>query len=196
MTTPVVKPNVVFVLGGPGSGKGTQSANIVRDFGYVHLSAGDLLRAEMNSGSKDGAMISQMIKNGEIVPSSVTVNLLKNAIFSSKSLNFLVDGFPRNQENNNSWLTQMSTLVNTRFVLFFDCPEEVMTNRLLKRGESSGRSDDNIESIKKRFNTFKVQTMEVIDLYKKDDKVRIINSDRDESSVYNDVKSLFQSLNF
>ncbi|KAK5578425.1 hypothetical protein RB653_008096 [Dictyostelium firmibasis] len=190
------KPNVVFVLGGPGSGKGTQCANIVKDFGWVHLSAGDLLRQEQQSGSKDGEMIATMIKNGEIVPSIVTVKLLKNAIDANQGKNFLVDGFPRNEENNNSWEENMKDFVDTRFVLFFDCPEEVMTQRLLKRGESSGRSDDNMESIKKRFNTFNVQTKLVIDHYNKFDKVRIIQANRDVNEVYNDVEKLFKSMGF
>ncbi|EFA78190.1 UMP-CMP kinase [Heterostelium album PN500] len=189
------KPIVVFVLGGPGSGKGTQCANIVRDFGYVHLSAGDLLRAEQASGSEYGEMIATMIKNGEIVPSIVTVNLLKKAILSDTTKNYLVDGFPRNEENNNSWVDTMKDLVDTKFVLFFDCPEEVMTERLLGRGLSSGRTDDNLESIKKRFNTFNTQTKFVVDLYSKENKVKIVNSNRAVDLVYTDVKSIFGSIN-
>jgi len=186
------KPAVVFVLGGPGSGKGTQCANIVRDYGFVHLSAGDLLRTEINSGSKNGDMISTMIKNGEIVPSIVTVDLLKTAINSHPKKNFLVDGFPRNEENNKSWEDNMKNVVDTKFVLFFECPESVMTDRLLKRGESSGRTDDNLESIKKRFNTFNIQTMAVIDHYSKQNKVEKINSNRHPDEVYTDVKSVFK----
>ncbi|KAF3445323.1 hypothetical protein FNV43_RR10499 [Rhamnella rubrinervis] len=67
------KPTVVFVLGGPGSGKGTQCANIVQHFGFTHLSAGDLLRAEIKSGSENGTMIQNMIKEGKIVPSETQI---------------------------------------------------------------------------------------------------------------------------
>ncbi|KAL0856218.1 hypothetical protein Bca101_061371 [Brassica carinata] len=74
------KPTVIFVLGGPGSGKGTQCAYIVEHFGYTHLSAGDLLRAEIKSGSENGTMIQNMIKEGKIVPSEVTIKLLQKAI--------------------------------------------------------------------------------------------------------------------
>jgi UMP-CMP kinase len=84
---------------------------------------------------------------------------------------FLIDGFPRNEENNSSWHREMNGKANVAFVLFFDCPEEVMQQRLLKRGESSGRTDDNIESIKKRFKTFNDQTMPVINAYSKENKV-------------------------
>lgn len=102
------KPTVVFVLGGPGSGKGTQCANIVKQFNFVHLSAGDLLRAERDSGSKHGEMINNMIKAGQIVPSEVTVSLLENAMNQSKQKKFLIDGFPRNQENNDKWQAQVT----------------------------------------------------------------------------------------
>lgn len=92
-------PMVVFVLGGPGAGKGTQCANLVRDYGYTHLSAGDLLREHIKSGSKEGNMVADMIKNGQIVPSEVTVGLLADAMLAAKNDKFLIDGFPRNAEN-------------------------------------------------------------------------------------------------
>ena len=113
-----MKPFVVFVLGGPGSGKGTQSARLVSEYGFVHLSAGDLLREEVASGSKNGDMIANMIKNGEIVPSVVTVNLLKGAIEKSGKDKFLVDGFPRNEENNQSWEDTVCTLLPSPPLLF------------------------------------------------------------------------------
>ncbi|EGG23566.1 UMP-CMP kinase [Cavenderia fasciculata] len=188
------KPGVVFVLGGPGSGKGTQCAKIVQEFGYVHLSAGDLLREEQASGSKNGDMIATMIKNGEIVPSVVTVNLLKDRILRDPSKNYLVDGFPRNEENNNSWTDNMKDIVDTKFVLFFDCPEQVMTERLLGRGVSSGRTDDNLESIKKRFVTFNNQTKLVVDYYGKQSRVKIVDSNRHVDQVFDDVKKIFSSL--
>jgi len=182
------KPRVVFVLGGPGSGKGTQCARIVSEFGYVHLSAGDLLRAEVNSGSSDGEMISEFIRNGQIVPSKVTVALLRKAMERSSVKKFLVDGFPRNHENNQSWEINMGNYADTRLVLFFECPEEVMLQRLLNRGESSGRTDDNIESIKKRFVTFKEQTIPVVEYYQEKGIVAKINSNQGPDEVYAVIK--------
>ena len=81
--------------GGPGSGKGTQCANIVRDYGFVHLSAGDLLREEVASGSEEGKEIDAMMKEGKIVPQEVTIRLLKKAMAKASSKKFLIDGFPR-----------------------------------------------------------------------------------------------------
>eukprot|EP00884_Botryococcus_braunii_P008514 jgi/Botrbrau1/17664/Bobra.0166s0090.1 len=111
---------VVFVLGGPGSGKGTQCAKLVKDFDIAHLSAGDLLRAHMTSGSPEGQMVADMIKQGQIVPSHVTISLLEKAMLASGRSLFLIDGFPRNEENRAAFEKQ--TGIEPQFVLFFDCP--------------------------------------------------------------------------
>ncbi|KAF9428475.1 hypothetical protein BGZ94_002266 [Podila epigama] len=90
---------VIFVLGGPGAGKGTQCANLVRDFGFVHLSAGDLLRAEQERpGSQYGELIKTYIKEGKIVPMEVTIALLENEMLASGQTRFLIDGFPRKMD--------------------------------------------------------------------------------------------------
>jgi UMP-CMP kinase len=189
---PSDRPKVAFVLGGPGAGKGTVCARLVADFGLVHLSAGDLLRAERASGSAQAEMINTMIKEGKIVPSEVTVGLLERAMDNSPTKKFLIDGFPRNFENNEAWEKQVQPKCDLAFILFLDCPEEVMESRLLKRGETSGREDDNLESIKKRFHTYVEQTMPVLEYYEKLGKVRRIAADRTPEEVYNDVAELFK----
>lgn len=181
---------VVFVLGGPGAGKGTQCANIVTDFGFEHLSAGDLLRAHMKSGSPDGNMVAEMIKQGQIVPSEVTVNLLLDAMKASGKDKFLIDGFPRNKENRDAW--EKTAGYDCDFVLFFDCPEDVMEKRLLGRNE--GRTDDNIETIKKRFKTFIESSMPVIDYYKNLNKVRSVVADQAPEEVYKVTKDFFKDF--
>ena len=87
--------NIIFVLGGPGSGKGTQCERIVADFGFDHFSAGDLLRAEVTSGSEVGIMCANLMKEGKLVPASVTMGLLRKSIEASTASAILVDGFPR-----------------------------------------------------------------------------------------------------
>jgi UMP-CMP kinase len=180
-------PTVVFVLGGPGAGKGTQCANIVRDFGFTHLSAGDLLRAHMKSGSADGNMVAEMIKQGQIVPSEVTVNLLLGAMKDSGKSTFLIDGFPRNKENRDAW--ERTAGYDCDFVLFFDCPEDVMLQRLLGRNE--GRTDDNVETIKKRFKTFQESSMPVVQYYEGLGKVRSVAATASPEAVYADTEGHF-----
>lgn len=186
--------SVIFVLGGPGAGKGTQCAKLVEDYQFVHLSAGDLLRAERNrKGSKYGEMISHYIKEGLIVPQEVTVELLKQAIgenFKNGKTKFLVDGFPRKMDQA---LTFEEQIVPSKFTLFFDCPERVMLERLMERGKTSGRDDDNIESIKKRFRTFVDTSMPVVDYFEQQSKVVKLSCDHSVDDVYKQVQEAVES---
>jgi UMP-CMP kinase len=194
--TPAFSPDnvtVIFVLGGPGAGKGTQCANLVRDYNFAHLSAGDLLREEQNrAGSQFGQLIKDKIKDGEIVPMEVTIQLLENAMtevlnkskgsdVSKPTGKFLIDGFPRKMDQA---LKFEETVVPAKLVLFFDCPEEEMQRRLLERGKTSGRADDNAESIKKRFKVFEQTSMPVVDYYNKLGKVLNIRATATPEQVY------------
>lgn len=183
---------VLFVLGGPGAGKGTQCANLVRDYHFTHLSAGDLLRAEQDrKGSEFGELIKSYIKDGKIVPMEVTVQLLENAMTEVVDMNkdkkgkFLIDGFPRKMDQA---LKFEEAVCPSKFVLFYDCPEEEMQKRLLKRGETSGRSDDNAESIKKRFKTFVETSMPVVDYFEKEGRVVKVVATKTPDEVYKETR--------
>ncbi|XP_024396920.1 UMP-CMP kinase 3 [Physcomitrium patens] len=186
--SPVKDLKVVFVLGGPGSGKGTQCAKIVDTFGFVHLSAGDLLRAEINSGNENGTMIQNMIKEGKIVPAEVTVKLLEKAMKESDNDKFLIDGFPRNLDNRKCF--DEVTGIEPQFILFFDCPEDEMERRLL--GRNQGRVDDNIETIRKRFKVFIDSSLPVVGHYEECGKVHKIDATKTPSEVFESIKPLFK----
>jgi len=194
-------PNIVFVLGGPGAGKGTQCMNIVKEFGYVHLSAGDLLRAERKKpGSATGELIEKHITEGSIVPVEITCSLLEEAMQDSirdgGKGNFLIDGFPRNEDNLMGWNNQMGHKVNLQFVLFFDCDEDVCVKRCLSRGASgSGRSDDNEDSLKKRIKTYNESTRPIIEGYNKNGLVRRVEADRAPDEIFEEVAQLFRAVN-
>lgn len=192
-TSPAFDPEevcVVFILGGPGSGKGTQSAHLVEDYGFTHLSAGDLLREEQDrEGSEYGQMIKDYIKDGKIVPMEVTVKLLENAMTSKMdpkkhSGRFLVDGFPRKMDQAVAF---EESVCPSRCTIFLDCPEEEMRKRLLNRGKTSGRSDDNEESIVKRFRTFVETSMPVVDHFQELGKVLNVSAIGEEVEVYGRV---------
>ncbi|GAA6034621.1 hypothetical protein JCM8097_005427 [Rhodosporidiobolus ruineniae] len=196
---------VIFVLGGPGAGKGTQCARLVNDYGFVHLSAGDLLRAEQQRpDSQVGAMIKEYITEGKIVPMEVTIKLLENAMreaMSSEagegkqagsegaksipSRRFLIDGFPRQMDQAVKF---DESVCPSSLVLFLVCPEPILLERLLERGKTSGRDDDNAESIKKRFQTFVNTSMPVVDYYRKQGKVVDIDSSKSIEDVYADIQ--------
>jgi len=183
---------VVFILGGPGTGKGTQCAKIVQDFGFVHLSAGDLLREEQQrSGSQVGELIQSYIRDGKIVPMEVTIGLLEKAMIESDSNRFLIDGFPRQIDQAKAF---EKDIVESTFIIYFECSEEVMLKRLLKRGETSGRIDDNTETIKKRFKTFLESSYPVVEYFRTLDKVHTIPCEDSADEVYAKVKPIFTEL--
>ena len=173
-----------------GAGKGTNCTKIEEKFGYIHLSAGDLLRAERASGSDLADMINSCIVEGKIVPAEVTVKLLLNAMEKSGKAKFLIDGFPRDPGNLKCW-NENSAEAEVEFLLFLDCPFEVMTARLLERGKTSGRSDDNEESIKKRLITYQESTKPIIDHFAAEGKCRTVDSNRDLDVVFAEVSSHF-----
>ncbi|GAA6007778.1 hypothetical protein JCM11491_003961 [Sporobolomyces phaffii] len=190
---------VIFVLGGPGAGKGTQCARLVDDHHFVHLSAGDLLRAEQTrEGSQYGEMIKTYIKEGKIVPMEVTIKLLENAMRAEldqaaagkgdatapKQKRFLIDGFPRQMDQA---IKFDESVCPSSLVLFLVCPESILQERLLERGKTSGRDDDNAESIKKRFQTFINTSMPVVDYYRKQGKVVDIDSSKTIDQVYEEI---------
>ncbi|XP_067108495.1 UMP-CMP kinase [Osmerus mordax] len=192
----MMKPQVVFVLGGPGAGKGTQCARIVENYSYTHLSAGDLLRAERGrDGSEFGQLIDSYIKEGKIVPVEITINLLRKAMeetiqVDDKKFRFLIDGFPRNEDNLQGWTTVMDGKADVKFVLFFDCSNKVCIDRCLERGKSSGRTDDNRDSLEKRIQTYLQSTRPIIDQYEKHGKVRTVDASRGVEEVFSDVKAI------
>ncbi|KAI9747181.1 MAG: bifunctional uridylate/adenylate kinase [Lichina confinis] len=195
---------VIFVLGGPGSGKGTQCGYLVKDYGFVHLSAGDLLRAEQDRpGSEFGELIHRCIREGVIVPMEVTIALLENAVREAMTESspsgdtnedkdperkltgrFLIDGFPRKMDQA---IEFERTVCESRFTIFFDCPIETMLERLLNRAKTSGRADDNPDSIKKRFRTFEETSMPVVDYFRKQTKVVTVDASPDPDVVHQNV---------
>ncbi|CAJ2653160.1 unnamed protein product [Trifolium pratense] len=178
---------ITFVLGGPGSGKGTQCARIVETFGFKHLSAGDLLRKEVVSATEYGTMILDTIREGKIVPSAVTVKLILREMESSDNHKFLIDGFPRSEENRIAF--ERITGSEPDFVLFFDCPEEEMVKRVLSRNQ--GRIDDNIDTIKKRLKVFEALNLPVVDHYERRGKLHRINAVGTEDEIFEQVRPVF-----
>nr|CAH7769570.1 unnamed protein product [Callosobruchus chinensis] len=161
---PNLKVPIIWVLGGPGSGKGTQCDKIVAKYGFTHLSSGDLLRAEVASGSPRGKELSDIMERGELVPVEVVLELLKEAIIKAlpTSKGFLIDGYPREKEQG---ILFEKNVAPVNLVLFFDAADETLVQRLMGRALTSGRVDDNEETIKKRLHTFNTHNDQVIAQY-------------------------------
>jgi UMP-CMP kinase len=183
------KPNVVFVLGGPGTGKGTMCELAESQLGWTHLSTGNLLRTELEAGGPKAATIEEYITAGKLVPNEIVVTLLKDAMEhitrTTGRNNFLLDGFPRSLTNLEGWYEIFGRDAELPKMLYFECPYEVLEKRILGRSKYSGRSDDNVESMKLRFDTFKAETLPTVELFKGKHKCVEIDTSQDRQAVYN-----------
>ncbi|MDG2220084.1 MAG: nucleoside monophosphate kinase [Rubripirellula sp.] len=188
---PCPKPNVVFVIGGPGSGKGTMCELAESQLGWVHLSTGDLLRSEREAGGATAATIKKYITAGELVPNEIIVTLLKNAMDTvtrtTGKNNFLIDGFPRSLANLEGWNEIFGAESELPKMLYFECPFPTLEKRILGRAKYSGRSDDNVESLKLRFDTFKAETLPTVEFFKGKRKCAEIDTSQDRQAVYAEV---------
>jgi UMP-CMP kinase len=191
------KPNVVFVLGGPGSGKGTMCSLAETQLGWTHLSMGELLRAERQTGGATAAKIEKYLTAGELVPNEITVTVLKRTMETATRLhgktNFLLDGFPRSLDNMEGWYEVFGREVELPTMLYFECAYDVLEKRILGRAKYSGRSDDNAESMKLRFDTFKAKTLPTLELFRSKDKVVEVDASQGREDVYALVKKSLEA---
>jgi len=199
------KHRVLFVLGGPGAGKGTQSELILEGYKSCHLSVGELLRDE-GPKSEHAELIASCLISGSIVPVEISLSLLRQAMDREATTSpygdkiFLVDGFPRNFDNLQGWSHTMPPFTTLLGALIFDCPEHILEQRILTRGKTSGRSDDNLASARKRFQTYETQTRSVIRALEKmqrEDKlcqVHHIVGDKTIDEVWEQVQGILNSF--
>uniref|UniRef100_A0A0D9WKY1 adenylate kinase n=1 Tax=Leersia perrieri TaxID=77586 RepID=A0A0D9WKY1_9ORYZ len=154
-------------------------------------------RRLISSWEKDNNCIchSTMIKNlmheGKLVSSDLIVKLILKAMRESGNDKFLVDGFPRNEENRQAY--EKIIHIEPEFVLFIDCSKEEMERRILNRNQ--GRDDDNIDTIRRRFDVFQQSTLPVIQYYEKMGKLRKVDGTKQADEVFEDVKAIFSQLN-
>ncbi|XP_068903512.1 adenylate kinase isoenzyme 1-like isoform X2 [Tenebrio molitor] len=189
--TPEIKVPIIWILGGPGSGKGTQCEKIVAKYGFTHLSSGDLLRNEVASGSPRGKELTAIMERGELVPMEVVLDLLREAILNNlpNSKGFLIDGYPREKEQGIMFEQKISPV---NLVLFFDASEKTLVERLLGRAKTSGRVDDNEETIKKRLHTFNTHNDQVVQQYT--EKLKRINAERSTDEIFGEVQTYLDPL--
>ena len=184
------KARVVFVIGGPGSGKGTQCAKIKDEFKYNHMSTGDVLRTVVKEKKAPGWQeLEADMKEGKLISSQKLISFVKVGIVASPNKKILLDGFPRNKENLDEWNKQMKDVADVVAVVYFELADEVMKERLLGRNE--GRADDNEETIAKRLETFNAETKPVIDTYEKEGKLLKIDATKTVDEVFTEVKQKF-----
>ena len=167
----------LILFGPPGSGKGTQAENLIEKYGILHISTGDLFRYEMGNNTPLGIKAKEYMAKGELVPDEVTIGMLKNKVDANPDVSgIIIDGFPRTipqAEALDAFLQEKNTEVTALVAL--DVPDEELVKRLLNRGKSSGRADDNDEEIiRNRISIYKSETAQVFDYYAQNGKSKLI----------------------
>ena len=158
----------LILFGPPGSGKGTQAAKLVEKFNLLHISTGDLFRYEIGNKTELGLKAKSYIDQGDLVPDEVTIGMLKNKVNANPDVKgYIFDGFPRTIEQSkalDAFLAEKGNEVSVLIAL--DVEEEELVQRLLKRGETSGRKDDsNEEIIRNRIKVYHKETTPVFSFY-------------------------------
>ena len=185
----------IVIFGAPGSGKGTQSERIVEKYALNHISTGDVLRAEIAAGTELGATAKRLIDDGQLIPDELMIEILAAKLDSLKeSKGVIFDGFPRTIAQ----AVALKALLNERgedvtAMLELDVPEDELMTRLLKRGQESGRADDNEETIKKRLVVYREQTSPLKEWYKNDGKHCYINGLGELDRIFADIVAAIES---
>ena len=184
----------LVLFGPPGSGKGTQSENIVTNYKLQHISTGDLLRDEVSRHTPLGTEAKKYMEQGMLVPDEVVIGMISSKIDeSADARGFIFDGFPRTRPQAEA-LDKLLEFKNTRIhlVLALDVPEAELVKRLVGRGETSGRSDDNEEVIAKRIKEYHSKTQPVASYYNAHGKLETVTGNH---SIAETFKSLTKHIN-
>lgn len=164
----------LVLFGPPGSGKGTQSCSLIEKYQLVHLSTGDILRAELASQSELGMKAKAIMDRGELVSDDIVIGMIEKKLQANKDAKgFIFDGFPRTvaqAEALDKLLSKLNQSITMMISLEVDKDE--LIKRLLKRGEESGRADDNLETIENRIAVYHKQTTPVAGYYEAQAKLR------------------------
>ncbi|XP_036026357.1 adenylate kinase isoenzyme 1-like isoform X1 [Onychomys torridus] len=145
-------PLIIFVVGGPGCGKGTQCRNMASKYGFCHVGLGQLLREEAQRRTQRGRQIRDIMQQGRLVPTGLILDMISDNLLSRpESRGFLIDGFPRELEQAKEFERIVGRAPN--IVMVFDCSMETMVRRVLRRGQVEHRADDSEPAIRKRLET-------------------------------------------
>jgi adenylate kinase len=180
----------LILFGPPGSGKGTQSEKLIVKYGLKHLSTGDLLRSEIAQQSPLGMEAKNFMDKGQLVPDAVVIGMIRSALETNPDVKgFLFDGFPRTPAQAaalDELMELKGTSINT--MLAMEVSEQELMIRLLKRGETSGRSDDtNEEVVRARITEYHNKTAAVADYYHQFGKVVTVKGEGSIEAIFNSL---------
>lgn len=181
----------IVIFGAPGSGKGTQSENLIKEYNLFHISTGDVLRDNIKRGTKLGVIADQYISKGQLIPDDLMISILSDVLDANPEAKkgVIFDGFPRTIEQAkalNVMLAERNAQVDA--VVGLEVDEDELIKRLLKRGEESGRSDDNLETIKSRLDVYHNQTCPLREFYIAEKKYHKIKGMGTVEEIFEEIK--------
>ncbi len=186
----------LVLFGPPGAGKGTQSATIVSNYDLVHLSTGNMLRAEIQSGSELGLRVKSIIAEGKLVSDAIVIELIRNHLQSNpEAAGFIFDGFPRTvaqAEALDRLMDEQGSPITCMVSLFVH--EEELIRRLIQRGKDSGRTDDTEETIKARIKEYEDKTLPVAKYYGEQDKLFEVNGVGSVEEIAQRIQEILDSF--
>ncbi len=184
----------IILCGAPGSGKGTQSDFIVKKYGLLHLSTGEVLREEIQSGSELGKEIEDLISKGNLVPDHKMVHIIAHYLdtLPSDCKGVIFDGYPRTVEQAEALTLMLKRRDMNAVMLDLYVDEDEIMKRLLNRGKTSGRADDNYETIKKRIKIYHEVTRPVCGYYLKRHNYFFINGNYSMEDTFAQIDSILQ----
>ena len=182
----------IVIFGAPGSGKGTQSENLIAKYGLFHISTGDVLRDHIKRGTELGKIADGYIKQGQLIPDELMVSILAQVLDSNAEAKkgVIFDGFPRTipqAKALKTMLAERGAVVNAVVGLEVDDAEPI--DRLIKRGKESARSDDNLETIKKRLEVYHSQTSPLRDFYVAEGLYAAIHGSGTVEGIFADIRA-------
>ncbi|MDR2084553.1 MAG: adenylate kinase [Bacteroidales bacterium] len=183
----------IAISGPPGAGKGTQSKYIIQEFDFEYISTGEALRKEMELSTEIGKQITEIMDKGHLVSDEIVTDIVRRVVKESKKVEakgILFDGYPRTVNQAISF-DEIMKEYNVDFIGMIDLEvsEKTLIKRILARGKTSGRHDDNEESIKHRLNEYYVKTKPVIDYYKKTGKYFAVNGEGNITEIHLQMKN-------
>lgn len=187
----------IVIFGAPGSGKGTQSDLMIEHYGLGHISTGDVLRSEIKKGTELGKLAASYIDGGNLIPDELMISILAKVYdeYGRGHKGVIFDGFPRTipqAEALKKMLDERGDRVAAMIEL--DVPEAELTQRLIKRGQESGRADDNEETIKKRLAIYHQQTQPLIEWYKKEGLHHHVNGHGTLEAIFADIQKVIDNI--
>lgn len=182
----------IIIFGAPGSGKGTQSEKLIKEYGLHHISTGELLREHIANGTHLGKVADAYISNGLLIPDELMIDVLNDLFRAHPEIvdkGVIFDGFPRTipqAESLSEMLKDYGTEIHA--VVGLDVDEDELIRRMLERGKESGRSDDNLDTIKKRLGVYHKQTAPLREYYKGKGTFHSFDGNRNVDDIFNDIR--------